>query len=330
MSEAPPPESAVAFVVDTSILLASLPLLQQRASALSGLAFFVAPWTALRELDGLSKSEKQHVSQSARRATHALEALLKSQPAVWRGETGAEARAAAIHANALAQPGDLPTGDERILSTALALRDKGRRVALLTNDTNLRVCATVHGMPSIADCAALPANPQQLQALFEGDFVSKPSFTEEEPAAMEQTHEAAPMLSLDNVLAESHRAVTSAVELATALDCLSEGCSAFFEKVFREEYGTFWREASGEALPWNGRSILRILRKQWAPTLRARLPRAAREAGSAAEGAVKACSSHPRAVQTAACAVAALLDCLSSSGIDDCALQSARLRARDL
>lgn len=272
---------AVLLVVDTCVLMSRLTLLKVYVEALSCSAIVLVPWAALRELDGLKCSPLPSVAKLARDATHALEALLREKHPCFRGQTPGEAHAARSEAAVCSgDPQGRLTGDEFMLGAVMSLRRRGTRAVLLTNDTNLRLRAAVCRLPALPEYA-LPGTAQELAAVAALDV--------DEVAHEDTTTPLPPVQAPASACTGTGipRGLSAREVVTAALGCVERGAAGVFEALYRAEFGTFWEVATMEPQPWDGRCLLRMLRKNWQVLFKEALPRQAQSAGAAMEEAMR-------------------------------------------
>ena len=126
--------NVVVVVVDTNIMIHSLPLIQYLSQSAGHQVYL--PWKVLQELDGL-----QHREDTWRRAKKALIWLHEVQRKRCRGRIQMQdlnhQRAATESHLQEAEP----VPDDRILATCILLKDQGSQVMLLTDDRCLTIKA---------------------------------------------------------------------------------------------------------------------------------------------------------------------------------------------
>jgi len=252
-----------------------MPTLLRALQTLDSHAYLYITSAAVGELDGLKNSANAQVSRSARAVTRQLETLMAARHPGLRGQTVEAARSALrLACLSVAMPwrrdggASAPTGDERILAAALSLQQGGTRVILLSDDVNLRLRASISGVPSVG-AARTPSSVAELLAVA-GPALQLPPPPPPQPVRPVRE----PPLPLAAV--------------ALALQCIAAGCSAHWEALYRAEYGDMADVAVGEKAPFDGRACLRLMRKHWSLVFApAGFPRSAREAGERLEAAAK-------------------------------------------
>lgn len=129
------------YVLDTTVLIEDPDVMYKLGDSI-----VVVPTAVIKELDGLKRSESEDVSKAARKVARTLDRL-GSHGDLTAGvklPTGGILRVTSNHEmiNDLASD-----ADNRIVGTAILIqKHEGKKVELLTTDTNMRTISRVHGV----------------------------------------------------------------------------------------------------------------------------------------------------------------------------------------
>ena len=135
-------EKKKTYVLDTTVLIYDPDIFYKL-----GDADIVVPLAAIKELDGLKKSESDLVSKSAREVSRMLDRISSYSD---MRETGGKVSSGArifIETSYEQVEGLESEGDRKIIGTALYLKKKGvRNLILATTDTNMRIVGRTYGI----------------------------------------------------------------------------------------------------------------------------------------------------------------------------------------
>jgi hypothetical protein len=319
----PLPSAAVlVLVIDTCTLLGCFSLLQRRLTGFCGAAVALVPWAVLYELDGLKSSPKEDVARLARSVTSGLERLLLNESHLWRGQSPQEERLAAAEAEQLRPIGGVGgvgvmkvTGDEKVIRTCIVLQKQGTRSVILSDDTNLRVRASVCSVRALPRYT-LPSTLTELHELAHSIAGEPPANAPLFPASDAPMPPAPPdtRMLVEPCLPQ---ASTPAALVDAALACLQRGCSGLVEASYRSEFADHYDIAVQDPQPWSGRTCLKLLTRGWKAVFQTRLPREVLQAATAVEEAVKLAQRRREdghAAEGVVMAVCTLLAALPSEG----------------
>jgi len=135
-------EKKKTYVLDTTVLIYDPDIFYKL-----GDADIVVPLAAIKELDGLKKSESDLVSKSAREVSRMLDRISSYSD---MRETGGKVSSGArifIETSYEKVEGLASEGDQKITGTALYLKKKGvKNLILATTDTNMRIVGRTYGI----------------------------------------------------------------------------------------------------------------------------------------------------------------------------------------
>lgn len=135
-------EKKKTYVLDTTVLIYDPDIFYKL-----GDADIVVPLAAIKELDGLKKSESDLVAQSAKQVTRMLDRISSYSDIK---ETGGKVSSGArifIETSYEKVEGLASEGDQKIIGTALYLKKKGvENLILATTDTNMRIVGRTYGI----------------------------------------------------------------------------------------------------------------------------------------------------------------------------------------
>jgi rRNA-processing protein FCF1 len=133
---------SLTVVLDTSVLIDDPEVMYK-----TGADSVVIPMAVMREIDGLKRSDVEHVSQAARQVGRTLD-LIGRWANLAEGAKLSVGSVLKIVAKYDPVDGLASEADNKVVGTALMLKRIGANVQLLTTDANMRTIARVHGVKS--------------------------------------------------------------------------------------------------------------------------------------------------------------------------------------
>lgn len=152
------------YVTDTSVLITNPDVVYTLAGVV------VVPAAVIREIDGLKRSDKEEVAKAARKIARLLDRL-GSRGNIAEGVNLNSVVRIRVVTSSRPIDGLSSERDNRIVGTAVALRDMGEDVVLLTTDTNMRTIARAYGITAEScECEEqVPLTPMSTRYSRRGD-----------------------------------------------------------------------------------------------------------------------------------------------------------------